>query len=448
MPDRDGRVYYTFSKPSLSTMPEATDRRSMQENSLLPKETFARAAMEVIASSETLGQKLGMTLIDLPNAGNFRQSVGEEQWKTFNAQMGAMLRSFAADKKTAGIFDHNRFGVVHEDHISPDDIRRDIAACAADASDGKVSLDIETQNLDLMDDSLSPREIASALVHTIHQFEKQGKGLTIHTLSEGFSSFFEENSQKISGFKRIINQRRFNLKYQPIIRLDSGEPSYFEALVRFDEGRSPGEAISFCEDVGLSPELDLAIVGKVLEFLLNHPDKTLRVSVNLSGVSVQSDSFIRRLSNKLEPHLGTTIPRQMIFEITESSENTDLEKVDHFVKTLQDQGFMVALDDFGAGAASFQYLHKLKVNHVKIDGQYIDGITTNQRNTLMIKHLVQLCRELGIELVAERVETPSQRKALMDLGVPYGQGYLFARPGDTPVYAPPRGPIAPSTSRH
>lgn len=434
--DTSGVFYYTMAKPALSMAPEAKQRRNMEENTLLSKDIFTRAALDVIASSEMLDQKVGMTLIDIPDAQGFRKRIGEARWKNFQHNVATMLRAYSVDGRTAGMLDQNRYGVVHGADVPSEIMKEGIEAFADEVADGGKRLAVETVNLDLDDENLSERELAKALVYTINQFEQKGIALTIHSLQEGLGQFIGENKQKIDEFIRIINQRRFNLKFQPIVDFTSNTSSYFEALVRFEEGRSPFEDITFCEDVGLSPALDLAIVGKVLEFLLNHPNKNLRISVNLSGLSVQDKLFASRLQNKLEAHRGTSIPKQLLFEITESSEIKDLEVASQFVKSLQDSGYEVCLDDFGAGAASFQYLHKLTVNHVKIDGAYIDHITDSTRDRSMVEHLVKMCHGLGIKVVAERVETAAQMATLKGLGITLGQGYLFAKPGDQPLYTP------------
>jgi EAL domain-containing protein (putative c-di-GMP-specific phosphodiesterase class I) len=162
----------------------------------------------------------------------------------------------------------------------------------------------------------------------------------------------------------------------------------------------------------------------------------VKVSVNLSGISIQNERFVAKLRNKLEPHLKTDIPKRLVFEITESSKINDLDKVNHFVKALQDDGFKIALDDFGAGSASFQYLHKIHVDAVKIDGVYIMNILQNERDRTMVANLVRMCKDLKVGVVAERIETKEHADLLKTLGVELGQGYYFAKPLDEPAYQP------------
>ncbi len=437
MPDRPGVVFMTLSKGSIAQVAQSKQERNNAEDALMDKDTFAQTALEVIAASDTLGQKLGMTFLDLPDAKDFKAKIGVQKWEGFRASVSTMLRSYAADGRTASALDDGRFGVVHGANITSTAIQKDIEALSVEADPEKKGVTAVSKSVDLGDDMLSERELAKAVMYTINQFEKQGGQFNILSLESGFENFIEANAQKISDFKTVINQSRFDLKFQPIVDLSTGKAAYYEALVRFEGNQSPFEAITFCEDVGLAPEMDLAICGKVINYLVfdkNGQKKDFSVSVNPSGVSIQNERFVAKLRNKLEPHLKSDIPKRMIFEITESSQIHDLEKVNNFVKTLQDDGFKVALDDFGAGSASFQYLHKIHVNAVKIDGVYIMNILNSERDRSMISNLVRMCADLKVSVVAERVETLEHVNVLRKMGVDLGQGYYFAKPLDAPTY--------------
>ena len=125
-----------------------------------------------------------------------------------------------------------------------------------------------------------------------------------------------------------------------------------------------------------------------------------------------------------------------MFEITESSHIKDLEKVNKFVTNLKNEGYQIALDDFGAGSASFQYLQQLHVDHLKIDGKYTRKLLSSQRDAAMVKNLVQMCKDMDIKVIAEFVEEEAQLEVLRNLEVEYGQGYLFGKPAPKPEYLP------------
>lgn len=317
MPDKPGTVYLTIAKGAVSQVADAKASRNNSENALLDKESFAEAALEMMAASDTLGQKLGLTFIDLPDAKNFKGKIGIDKWASFKENMTAMLRTYAVDGRTAAELGDEKFGIVHGTNITSETIQKNIEALSRDADPEKQGTSATAKEVDLDDEKLSERELARAVMYTINQFEKQGSAFNILNLEGGFENFLAQNAQKISDFKQVINQSRFDLKFQPIINMKDGSVAYYEALVRFADGKSPYDAIVFCEDVGLSPELDLAICGKAINYLVfNAPSKSVKISVNLSGVSIQNERFVDKLRNKLEPHLKSDIPKRMIFEIT------------------------------------------------------------------------------------------------------------------------------------
>jgi EAL domain-containing protein (putative c-di-GMP-specific phosphodiesterase class I) len=98
------------------------------------------------------------------------------------------------------------------------------------------------------------------------------------------------------------------------------------------------------------------------------------------------------------------------------------------IQRLRERGFRVGLDDFGAGSASFQYLHALTIDFVKIDGAYVREVLNDHRSAMILKAMCSLCRDLGVYTVAEMVETREQVEKLRDLGVECGQGYFFGKP--------------------
>ncbi len=147
-----------------------------------------------------------------------------------------------------------------------------------------------------------------------------------------------------------------------------------------------------------------------------------------------------------------SIRRRLWFEITESAKVTDLEGTNRLIQNLRTAGHHVCLDDFGTGAAAFQYLRALCVDLVKIDGIYVRDALTTPRDKMFLKAMVSLCRDLGVDVVAEMVEDEQTATFLRDCGVQFAQGFLFGRPRlviDAPaarpgvLSPPPTGAPAP-----
>jgi EAL domain-containing protein (putative c-di-GMP-specific phosphodiesterase class I) len=112
----------------------------------------------------------------------------------------------------------------------------------------------------------------------------------------------------------------------------------------------------------------------------------------------------------------------------------DLERVSRVFNAMKGLGFSMCLDDFGAGAASFQYLRALEVDYVKIDGTYTRRLLSSDRDSLLLRNLCDLCADLNIKTIAEMVELDDQIDELRRLGVHMGQGYLLGRPAPQPVF--------------
>lgn len=437
LPDYPEHFYFTITEAAVSNARAGNDKRNEARGELLDKESFAIAALETISSASIVGKELDMTFLDLKGTDKLKNNLDSDNWELFKDQLYGMLKGASIDGQTASELEDGRFGLVHEKGLSVDDLKGKIRDASLSKDPEGTGVDIDSQTVDTAEEGLSEREFAKALVYTITKFAENGNELTLGTINESFEDFLKINAEKITHFKQVINKHQCDLVFQPIINFVTNAAHHYECLVRFDKAVSPFEMITFCEDVGLIPELDMMVCTKALNYVLYNmkEDKKSSLAVNISGVSIQNEAFIKNLREKFKPHLDKDkIASRISFEITESSEITDLDKVNHFVKELQKDGFEIWLDDFGAGAASFQYLQKLQVDGVKIDGQYVDNVIESDRDGKLIKNLVSLCKDLEMKTVAERVETVEQARFLKSIHVDYGQGYLFARPGPVPEY--------------
>ncbi len=119
--------------------------------------------------------------------------------------------------------------------------------------------------------------------------------------------------------------------------------------------------------------------------------------------------------------------KRLIVEVTESAALSDVEAANRRLGGLRAAGIKVCIDDFGAGAASYDYLRRLSVDTVKIDGSFVQGLESDPRARTLIGHLVELCRSLKVETIAEMIETEAAADVLREIGVDLGQGWLFGK---------------------
>jgi EAL domain-containing protein (putative c-di-GMP-specific phosphodiesterase class I) len=274
--------------------------------------------------------------------------------------------------------------------------------------------------------TLSPvAQNGPALVYAINLFvERGGETVSVAALSAALGTLYDETVARIDRLKAVIADGAFTMAFQPIVRMDDRTPHHHEALIRLSADLNPGEAISFAERIGLIEAFDLAILDRATE-VLGRRDAP-RIAVNLSGRSLESAAFAASLEGALSRH--SALAGRLLFEVTETAEIRKLAQVNSVVQRLRQAGFHVCLDDFGSGANSFHYLRAFAVDMVKIDGVYIRDALKEPTDRAFLRAMVGLCRDLGVDTVAEMIETEEQAALIRDLGVTYGQGYLFGRP--------------------
>ena len=192
--------------------------------------------------------------------------------------------------------------------------------------------------------------------------------------------------------------------------------------------------------------LDIAVVGETVARLAASPN--LRLAANVSGRTIVSPNFVSAVRGMLAK--TPLEPGQLLLEITESAAIDDLAQADRHLKALREEGCVICLDDFGAGAASLAYLQQLTLDIVKIDGRFIRELQHGGRESTFIRHLVHMCTELGVKTQAEMVENAQAEDAVRRAGVDYAQGWYYGAPASQPVQpeihpAPP--PVTPAARR-
>ena len=162
----------------------------------------------------------------------------------------------------------------------------------------------------------------------------------------------------------------------------------------------------------------------------------LQLAVNVSGRTIMSHDYVLHAAGLIAR--APSVRGRLMLELTESAAIEDLTKADRHLQILRKQGCQVALDDFGAGATSLAYLQQLNLDVLKIDGRYIRDLQHGGRDAAFVRYLVNLCRELKIETIAEMVETTGAELAARQAGVDMAQGWLYGAATYDPVITTPK----------
>lgn len=242
----------------------------------------------------------------------------------------------------------------------------------------------------------------------------------------------------IAKINKALEEDRFELYYQPIIPVyESAPPKQrvhrYELLLRMrndnEEIIEPGSFLPAAERYKSAMRLDRWVVDRALRWLSNHPghlEKLEICSINLSGQSVSDKDFLHYLHDQLV--LSTVPPSKLCFELTETTTIANLSSAIEFMEEMKERGCRFALDDFGTGLSSFEYLKKLPVDFIKIDGQFIRDVASDPVNYAMVGSIKEIARVMSKQTIAEFVETEATLSILKEIGVDYAQGYFVSIP--------------------
>ncbi len=246
----------------------------------------------------------------------------------------------------------------------------------------------------------------------------------------------------LARLRRALHEDLFAVHYQPIVSLVDGRPAHYEALVRLADEPSgelvaPGWFLPAAERYGLIRDIDRLVLARVVTLLgtrrarrrEDRGDATgggPRVAVNLSALSVTDGTMLAHIERCLDRH-GVD-PSRLVIEITETAAISDMDRAQAFCRGVSSLGCAIALDDFGAGFGSFQYLKHLPFDYLKIDGSFIRGLPSSPKDQLVVQALAGLAQGMGVQTIAEYVTDRATLELLRRYGVDYAQGFEVGRP--------------------
>ncbi|MGH2930701.1 MAG: putative bifunctional diguanylate cyclase/phosphodiesterase, partial [Solirubrobacteraceae bacterium] len=242
-----------------------------------------------------------------------------------------------------------------------------------------------------------------------------------------------------AALEHAVKTARFTLAYQPIVALSSGEISGFESLIRWPHPRwgmmLPGQFISLAEETGLIVPLGAWVLRQALADMvrwrrdLPAPARAgPHVSVNVSARQFRDPGFVDGVRKAL--HASALPPSALLLELTESLVLGGHEQTRADLNELKEIGVRLAIDDFGTGYSSLSYLLELPIDVLKIDRSFVTGIASSRRRHALVEGIVGLARTLEVEVIAEGIETETERELLAGMGCQLGQGYLLSVPVD------------------
>jgi EAL domain-containing protein (putative c-di-GMP-specific phosphodiesterase class I) len=421
LPGNDGAVSCALSRASAEHAPKSGD--------LQDRAAFEDLALSLLRTAQSNGTELELAMLDMEGLEAARKGASKAERAALERKLSGALRAEAYGGAAATALGEERFALVRARGEAMSALVRRVTKLVN--ADAPKPIKATAEAIPMKADG--DRQAVRALRYCLDTFLKDGPGGAMPAdLGDALSRSMEKTLDEVGALGQAIRKKDFHLVYQPVIALQTGGLHHYEALVRFGDQGSPFPLIRMAEEMDLIEALDLAILERALETLSKRPG--LKLAVNVSGRTIASADFIENASKAL-----AAFPKargRVMFELTESAALEDLKLADRHLTTLRNQGCEICLDDFGAGAASLAYLQQLKLDVLKIDGRYIRDLQRGGREATFVKHLVSMCRELGIRTLAEMVETEEAEAAVREAGVDYAQGWYYGAASDDLDWAP------------
>ena len=449
---------------------DITERKTMEEQLVhgalhdtlthLPNRNLIADRLEVAVGA--LGRRdlpLGLMLLDIDRFKVVNDSLGHEVGDRVLVEMGARLAAAVRPGDTVGRFGGDEFVVICEELTSAGEALG-IAQRVQEAMgqpivvDGnELVLSISTGIALATDPATPPGSLLRDADSAMHHAKRSGRARSVVFVDEMRDQALGRLETETQ-LRRAIAEGQLRVHYQPILGLRSRTVTAVEALVRWQHPTRgmvpPSDFIPIAEETGLIVPLGEWVREEACQQLtawnVLMPDLT--VSVNLSGVQITQPDIVSRIAAVID-RTGVD-PSRVALEITESVLMRDAEDTLSVLRALKDLGVKLHVDDFGTGYSSLSYLKRFPVDALKVDRSFVDGLAADPEDIAIVAAIVGLAHSLGMETIAEGVETTAQLEALESLGCESAQGFLFSRPlvaGDiaTAVAKIPAARISPES---
>jgi diguanylate cyclase (GGDEF)-like protein/PAS domain S-box-containing protein len=391
-----------------------------------------------IAQSRRDGRNVALIFIDLDHFKSINDSLGHDTGDELLKLLAKRMQSALRAGDTVARLGGDEFVILLQDGIARhqlDGVAQKIFETIASPCDitghhlyPGASMGIAVYPQDGADADALMRSADTAM----YAAKEQGRN-NYRFYSAEMNNDLREWLQLSNDLRRALDEREFELHYQPKMNIATGAFAGMEALIRWRHPQlgmvAPSRFIPVAEENGLIGAIGLWVLDEACRQMRAWLDaglEPLRVAVNLSAAQCRGDELMRQVHGALACH--RLEGRRLELEITESIVMADAEETIRAFWTLREIGVRVAVDDFGTGYSSLSYLKRLPVDNLKIDKSFVDDIESDPNDVEIIRAIIAMAHTLGMRVIAEGVETQSQLDCLRQAGCDELQGYHYAKP--------------------
>jgi diguanylate cyclase (GGDEF)-like protein/PAS domain S-box-containing protein len=402
----------------------------------LPNRTALARQLGTLLGQANAKQRVALLMLDLSRFKEVNDTlghdVGDEVLREVARRFSARLQGRASISRIGG----DEFAVVLADvqgHGAIDELAQGLITSLRTPIESRgVAIEVGV-NIGIAvapDHGLDARELLRHADVAMYAAKRHGAGSEYYDVVDDHHTV--RRLGMLSELRAAIENGGMRLHYQPQLNLQSGGVNSVEALVRWRHPMygdvSPSEFVTLAEATDLIHPLTYWAIRAALADLAEWSKQgiDLRVAINISARVLQDTEFPARFRRLLQE--SAIEPAQIELEITESAMLVDHERARHIVKELHGLGVLIAIDDYGTGFSSLGYLRDLRVHALKLDKSFVVDLETREQNRVIVESTAQMAHALGLQVVAEGVETQWVESYLRSVGYDLGQGYVFARP--------------------
>ncbi|GAA3757457.1 hypothetical protein GCM10022225_48390 [Plantactinospora mayteni] len=406
---------------------------------LANRASYQDQVYEAVEKARDGGRTVGTLSIDLDEFTAVNDTHGHAIGDALLIAAGERLRDIVGPNDLVARLGGDEFAVLIPDADDPEQVERvadHLVRALAEPLEvgdtvvnGSVSVGVATTA-----DASDAGELLQRADLALYVAKGAGKGRWCRYQSELHTAIVERLELR-AALTEAVQKLSFSVNYQPIVDMRTGAAVGFEALARWHHparGPVPPELfIGLAEETGLiEPIGDYVLrqaAGAVARWRAERgATGAPYVSINVSARQLRTPGFVGTVRAALAA--ADVPPDRVMLEITESLLLRDQEPVWAELSELRAHGLRVAIDDFGTGFSSLSYLQQMPADVLKIDRSFTETVASSRRQRLLVEGIIRLAGTLGLDIIAEGVETEAVRTILLDMGCASGQGYLFARP--------------------
>jgi len=406
---------------------------------LLKRSAFEEKISEALAESRVTGIKHTLAFLDLDRLKIINDSEGHAAGDAMIKWVAAALPAYMREGDIIGRLGGDEFGVIllgcGLDDATEVLERLNLATSAIQFpwGDRSYSVGASIGLTEISSDSGSPSTLLAQADVACMAAKMSGRNrVSIYRPEQSDALERHRELSVAAGIRQAVQENRFCLFAQRIVGCDGDRHRRYEILVRMTDKDGnpiqPGLFIPAAERYELIGEIDRWVVRHALREVSDAAlaDPQLRIHVNLSAASIGDPLFLDYLLAEIE---RSGVPAQaLVFEITETALISQMAVAETLVRKLRAIGCQIALDDFGSGLSSFQYLRQFPVDIVKIDGSFVRSMIENGVDLHIVKSIHQIASELGAQTVAEYIENGETLLLAYEIGISFAQGYAIHKP--------------------